>query len=348
MADGCTTTYKCYFDGSHVPAMSGCAFFVTVDDQIQHSHVHHEKLEDSYRAEMFALYLLLQYIKKNIEPGSAVEIYGDAKGLLDKMKSMRRRRKRSQTKKLIDALRDSHDLTLTFIPRAKNKAAHKLAALKYFPPPDHIKGPKVLRHNKYIFQSRETMLLDDIIVPNLYLNSQPSDEKYQSRLLFYQRHRRVQKTIWIDANGLLLDGYISYLILKEHGVSECCVDVMKRMSIAPDENRRDLLDNLDKVHTTELGAVRIKRNLDLQTDDVVDWCVQRIAQADSAIRKGKNWYVTTDGVVLTIHAGRYTIITAHKLKGREHTVRQAVIRALQPVKPMPKQDKHNGRVNTNE
>ena len=32
-----------------------------------------------------------------------------------------------------------------------------------------------------------------------------------------------------------------------------------------------LLNNLDKLHTTELGAGRIKRNLNLDTNDVVAW-----------------------------------------------------------------------------
>jgi len=35
----------------------------------------------------------------------------------------------------------------------------------------------------------------------------------------------------------------------------------------------DLLSNIDKVHTTTLGIVRIKRNLELTIDDadVVNW-----------------------------------------------------------------------------
>ena len=53
----------------------------------------------------------------------------------------------------------------------------------------------------------------------------------------------------------------------------------------------DLLANIDKIRTTELGAMRIKRNLELETENVVDWCVQRIKQADRITRKGKNWYV---------------------------------------------------------
>ncbi len=34
----------------------------------------------------------------------------------------------------------------------------------------------------------------------------------------------------------------------------------------------ELLENLDKLHTTELGVQRIKRNLSLDTEDVVSWC----------------------------------------------------------------------------
>ena len=33
-----------------------------------------------------------------------------------------------------------------------------------------------------------------------------------------------------------------------------------------------LIENLDRLHTTPLGAVRVKRNLSLQTDDIVPWC----------------------------------------------------------------------------
>ncbi len=38
--------------------------------------------------------------------------------------------------------------------------------------------------------------------------------------------------------------------------------------------------DIHKLHTTEMGIVRIKRNLGLDTDDVVAWCKQAV---DSAI-----------------------------------------------------------------
>lgn len=72
----------------------------------------------------------------------------------------------------------------------------------------------------------------------------------------------------------------------------------------------------DKIHTTEMGAVRIKRNLSLETEDVVSWCRERILNKDAVIeRRGKNWYVTVGDCEITVNAHSYTIITAHKVKG---------------------------------
>ncbi len=79
----------------------------------------------------------------------------------------------------------------------------------------------------------------------------------------------------------------------------------------------ELLINLDKLHTTELGVERIKRNLSLDTDDVVDWCKTKINSDNAVItRNGKNWYVNVDNYILTVNAYSYTIITAHKEKKR--------------------------------
>ena len=73
-----------------------------------------------------------------------------------------------------------------------------------------------------------------------------------------------------------------------------------------------ITQNICKIHTTESGAERIKRYFDLQTDDVMNWCIQKIEQADEFVRKGKNWYVYSDYSIITVSAHSYTIITAHK------------------------------------
>jgi hypothetical protein len=80
-------------------------------------------------------------------------------------------------------------------------------------------------------------------------------------------------------------------------------------------NREVLLSNMNKVHTTEMGIDRIKRNLGLEAEDIICWCQKLIQKEKSIIiRKGKNWCVEIDGVMITINAYSYTIITAHKMK----------------------------------
>ena len=81
------------------------------------------------------------------------------------------------------------------------------------------------------------------------------------------------------------------------------------------KEENELRKNLDKLHTTKLGIERIKRNLSLETEDVVDWCKMKINSANAVItRNGKNWYVHADNNILTVNAYSYTIITAHKAK----------------------------------
>lgn len=80
--------------------------------------------------------------------------------------------------------------------------------------------------------------------------------------------------------------------------------------------KEELLNHLDKLHTTDLGIVRIKKNLTIGTDDVVAWCKEKINLPHAIITKrGKNWYVDVDGFIITVNAHSYTIITAHQKKG---------------------------------
>lgn len=65
----------------------------------------------------------------------------------------------------------------------------------------------------------------------------------------------------------------------------------------------ELLKNVNKLHTTELGVERVKRNLSLDTEDVVDWCKARISSAHAVItRSGKNWYLEIDDCVITVNS----------------------------------------------
>ncbi|WP_313343144.1 DUF3781 domain-containing protein [Sedimentibacter sp.] len=82
-------------------------------------------------------------------------------------------------------------------------------------------------------------------------------------------------------------------------------------------DKSELILNMDKLHTTDLGIERIKRNLCLGVDDVVSWCKNKIEEPDSSmIRKGKNWYIDAGDCKITVNSYSYTIITAHKQKNR--------------------------------
>lgn len=80
-----------------------------------------------------------------------------------------------------------------------------------------------------------------------------------------------------------------------------------------------LLSNLDKIHSTEMGIDRIKKNLCLDVEDVVEWCKKKINDKNALItRTGKNWYVIIDNNKITVNAYSYTIITAHKVSKKEN------------------------------
>ena len=81
------------------------------------------------------------------------------------------------------------------------------------------------------------------------------------------------------------------------------------------EEKKILLDNIDKIHTTEMGVNRIKRNLKIDTDDVVEYCKNKMMEKNNNIYKqGKNWYCEVGNIKITINSYSYTIITAHIVK----------------------------------
>lgn len=75
-----------------------------------------------------------------------------------------------------------------------------------------------------------------------------------------------------------------------------------------------LLNNLHRIHTTKLGVERIKKNLNIDIDDPVSYCIDKIKDNNCNIyKKGKNYYCEIDSIRITINSYSYTIITAHKM-----------------------------------
>lgn len=80
--------------------------------------------------------------------------------------------------------------------------------------------------------------------------------------------------------------------------------------------KEELLANLDKFHTTDLGKVRLQKHLLLREENPVLWAKGFIQRSETKIsHKGKNFYVSDNHIMLTINASSYTIITGHKEYG---------------------------------
>ena len=89
---------------------------------------------------------------------------------------------------------------------------------------------------------------------------------------------------------------------------------LSKMDAVSAHRNSELLDQLHLLHTTELRAPRLRRNLNLPPEvDVVAHCRDLIAQADKIERRGKNWYVTGGNAILTVNAGSLIVIT-----GKQH------------------------------
>lgn len=64
-----------------------------------------------------------------------------------------------------------------------------------------------------------------------------------------------------------------------------------------------------------MGIDRINKNLKFDTNDVVEFCKNKILDKNCDIYKqGKNWYCEIDNIKITINSYSYAIITAHLIK----------------------------------
>ena len=79
----------------------------------------------------------------------------------------------------------------------------------------------------------------------------------------------------------------------------------------------ELLLNIDKLHTTDMGINRIKKNLNIDCD-VIEYCKNKILDKRCNIyKKGKNYYIEIDNIKITINSYSYTIITAHIINNKK-------------------------------
>lgn len=64
------------------------------------------------------------------------------------------------------------------------------------------------------------MKLKDIVIPKLFLDSPPKEEKIKEVTDYYKKHGKLDKPIIIDKNGTLVDGYVRYLVANNEGLED--------------------------------------------------------------------------------------------------------------------------------
>lgn len=77
--------------------------------------------------------------------------------------------------------------------------------------------------------------------------------------------------------------------------------------------REILLNNLNKIHTTELGYTRIFKATMLQEYESMPYIKEVIKDSKSTIyKKGKNYYIEFENIKIVINASTYCVITIAK------------------------------------
>ena len=180
----------------------------------------------SAKAEAASLHGLLIYLSTHVEDGSIINVYGDALFLFENLAS-RRNKNYEKIKILIKEMKNRYDLTIKYIPRNENNIADRLT-----------KGKPLVLDNKIISNmvviERKVVPLEKIIIPGFMKNTLPSQSKKNTKFDYYRKHGCFKKNIKINKFGILLDGYVSYLIFNEQGVKECIVDVCEKRRIKPE------------------------------------------------------------------------------------------------------------------
>ena len=83
--------------------------------------------------------------------------------------------------------------------------------------------------------------------------------------------------------------------------------------ILKNETREEFLLNIDNINVTPEGRIRIKESLNLNLEDVVEYCKNKISDKNCKIsREGKNWICITDDIKILVNACSYMIVSAKK------------------------------------
>ena len=166
-------------------------------------------------------------------------------------------------------------------------------------------------HSARILSESDYNNFDYIIIMDTY------NERNIKSIISNDKQNKIKKLLYyVGTNNDVSDPWYTNEFEKcYHDIYQGCVGLFNYIMDGKDKSN-ELLNNIDKLHTTPLGMIRIKRNLSIVTDDVVDYLKTIIKGDKTTIYKnGKNWYckkqVDNTLIIITVNSYNYCIITAH-------------------------------------
>ena len=127
----------------------------------------------------------------------------------------------------------------------------------------------------------------------------------------YMKKKNIPSSATARANGMHRIGQFT----DSEGESTVIYGILREewLKFGSEKQANILRSNIKRIHTTPMGKERIRKNLQIEDSDTVEYCKALIASENCRIdRQGKNWYFENHGVRITVNADNYTIITAHR------------------------------------
>jgi len=226
--------YECYFDASHKDGIACIAYLIKQNGEIHHYDSDTVELTSSEKAESHALYRLLLYINTNFESKTSFQIYGDALSVISYLAAKRKRKRREKHRELrmlLGEMKNKYDISIAFIPRRENAQADRLSKGKSL---DIINNNLLTKKWDIVVLENKKLHHDEIFIPVYMKYSKPNPTKYQNKSDYFHEHGYLKKNIKVDEDNKLIDGFMSYLILKESDIEVYDVDVCRRVAIEPE------------------------------------------------------------------------------------------------------------------
>ena len=96
----------------------------------------------------------------------------------------------------------------------------------------------------------KTMKLSDIKISSSFAATLPKEEKLNTCREYWNKNHKQDRDIVVNKDGILVDGYVQYLVLKEASVEDVNVKVQGRKKINKRSMKKEYVEPVYKNSTT--------------------------------------------------------------------------------------------------